>query len=187
MNIVKRRVYGIMELVFLSILLFSIILFPNIALASVALIFAILLIVQGIVAFIIGMVDLGFVPGSLWQLIYGAVSIGLGFIILWDPAIGIQTLIYLLAGWILFTGLLNIIEQISIRETYAGEIPLFIGGSLSIILALFLFFSPEAAIAPLLWFLAIYLVIQIVFGWAQMERVSYYETVKATKRRTRRK
>lgn len=175
MVIKRTSIFSTVELILLIVLLMAMILFPTFTITNLTVIFSILLIVKGLFSFIDGLVSLGFIQGAFWELIYGAISLILGFIILWDPTIAARTLTYILASWILISGISNIFEGLAIRRTYAGELILLFGGVFSVLLAIFLFIFPWTDIQPFIWFISIYLVLHIIFSWAQMERITVYE------------
>ena len=74
----------------------------------------------------------------------GIVGVVVGAIALMNPAIGALALTWLVAGWALSTGVLEIIAGIRLRKIMTGEWLLLVAGVLSVILAFLIIFRPTA-------------------------------------------
>ncbi|MBD3329831.1 hypothetical protein GF357_05050 [Candidatus Dojkabacteria bacterium] len=147
------------------------ILYPWTTVTSIVVVFAILTLIQGMFALIDGLIGLGIYPGALWTLIYGLVSVILGFMVMLNPDTSIVSLMYIFGAWILVSGILQVIEGIFVRKTYKGETALIINGLLSVLLSLVIFIFPSSTAIGFMWFAAIYLVLWIVFAIVQQERI----------------
>ncbi|MBD3362846.1 hypothetical protein GF362_03945 [Candidatus Dojkabacteria bacterium] len=163
-------IFGI-QILLLSVVLLLAILFPWVTIQSVTLMFAVLLIIQGVFSMIEAITNFGLYIGSIWYLLFGILSLIAGFGIIYYPITSITILGYVLAGWVLISGFLNIIEGFIIKREKPTEIFLIISGILSIFLSILIFIFPANSIAGFMWFFAIYLVLWIVFEWSQTERI----------------
>ncbi len=159
-------IYFLALIIFLGFAIF----FPWTTLRGLALFFAGLLIVQGAFSTIEALVTLGKPGVSAWELIYGAISLILGFLILNNLSYSIEVISYMLLGWIFLSGAMLIITGISHRLMYEEEISLFSGGILIILLsAAALFIFPFFTVTTFAWVISIYLVIWIISVVAQAE------------------
>ncbi|MBZ0303692.1 MAG: HdeD family acid-resistance protein [Anaerolineae bacterium] len=86
----------------------------------------------------------------------GVVGIIAGLAALILPGMTALVLLYLIAGWAVFTGILEIIAAIQLRREIKGEFWLGLGGALSILFGIVLIVAPGAGILTLLWLLAFY-------------------------------
>lgn len=159
------------QIVLLTVALIFSIIYPWTTVRSVALVFSLLLIFQGVFGLIDGIVNLGTYGDYFWKIIYGISSLGLGFGIIYFPLDSITVLGYLLDGWVLTSGFLNIIEGLILRNKIATELFLIVSGVVSVLLSILIFFFPAQSAAGFMWFVAIYLVLWIVFQWSQDERI----------------
>jgi len=89
----------------------------------------------------------------------GIVSIAVGVLALVWPAIMLIVLFYLIAGWAIITGILEITAGIQLRKDFKGEWLLLFAGIVSVLFGAFLLLFPEQGLMALIWLLAIYAVL----------------------------
>lgn len=93
----------------------------------------------------------------------GVISIIAGVIAFVWPGITALALLYVVAGWAILTGILELVAAIELRKEISGEFWLGLSGVLSVVFGVLLFFYPGAGMVSLLWLLGIY---AIAFGGA---------------------
>ena len=77
---------------------------------------------------------------SRWPLILiGILGLVAGLIVLWNPALGGITLVYVVAAWAVIIGILEIIQAIRLREEIDNEWWLIITGVLAVIFGVLVF------------------------------------------------
>lgn len=88
-----------------------------------------------------------------WTLvIQGVLGIGAGLIALFLPRITAIVLLYVIAAWLLVTGIMEIVAAIRLRKHIRGEWLMALSGALSIVLGvLFVLFPGAGALAVVLW------------------------------------
>jgi uncharacterized membrane protein HdeD (DUF308 family) len=88
-------------------------------------------------------------------------SIGAGVVALLWPGLTTLVLIYMIASWAVFTGILEIVAAIRLRNEITNEWMLALGGLISVALGLLLFFQPAAGSLAIVWIIAAY---ALIFG-----------------------
>src|SRR5258707_1233786 len=126
---------------------------------AVALLFGAYTLVDGIVALIVAIHG----KGSPGLGIEAFVRFGASFVALAMTAGAFVALPVLLAVWAGLSGLCQIAEALVLREELIGEWPLPVAGTLSILVAVFLFATPGIGVAALVWLIGAF---SIVFGIA---------------------
>jgi uncharacterized membrane protein HdeD (DUF308 family) len=103
-----------------------------------------------------------------WMMFEGVVGVAVGAIALLNPAIGALALTWLVAGWALTTGVLEIIAAIRLRKIMTGEWLLLVAGVLSVILALLIISRPRLGVVLLVSWVGAYALISgiVLFGVA---------------------
>jgi|GEM_PF-1287198 len=101
------------------------------------------------------------------QYAHVAVSVAAGLIALLWPGITSIAAVWLVAGWALARGLIDVVVAIRGRTRLARTWPLITAGLLSVALAVAYFLFPQAGVLALLWMLAIY---AVLFGVVQISR-----------------
>jgi uncharacterized membrane protein HdeD (DUF308 family) len=86
----------------------------------------------------------------------GIVGVIVGLIALFNPAIGALALTWLVAGWALSTGVLEIIAGIRLRKIMRGEWLLLVAGVLSVILAFMIVVRPGLGVVLLVAWVGAY-------------------------------
>jgi len=137
-------------------ILFGILIFamPKMALVTLVLLFGAYAIVAGALDVAAGLQPTeGRSRSRRWALLLeGIISISAGIIAFVVPRITALWLLFLIAGWALVTGALEIVAAIRMRREIKGEWRLALGGVLSVAFGVFLIFAPGAgALAVLFW------------------------------------
>ncbi len=88
-----------------------------------------------------------------WWLLLGegVVGIAAGIIAFAWSSISIGSLLYVIAIWVIVTGLLELGAAVWLRHVFRDEVLLMVGGILSLIFGLVLVFRPEAPPLAVLW------------------------------------
>jgi uncharacterized membrane protein HdeD (DUF308 family) len=124
-------------------------LMPRITLLTLVLLFGAYVLLDGIFDIVSAIRS----PRHHWALILeGVVGIVAGILTFVWPGITATVLLYLIALWAIFTGVLEIIAGIRLREASVGEIWLILMGVLSLLFGLFILIFPSAgALAVVFW------------------------------------
>jgi uncharacterized membrane protein HdeD (DUF308 family) len=132
---------------------------PQITLTVLVLLFGAYAVVDGVFALIYA-----FGSGTPFRglrVLEGLAGIAIGVIALVWPGITTMALLYLIAGWALVTGILEIVAAIDLRKVIDDEWLLGLGGVASIVFGVILAFQPGAGALALVWMIGGY---AIVFG-----------------------
>jgi uncharacterized membrane protein HdeD (DUF308 family) len=147
---------GIFAIVF-GILTFV---WPGISLVTLVLLFGAYALVDGIFALIAAV--MGGAPAPRWWLaLVGVIGIVAGLITMSVPGITAIWLVLFIAGWMIATGVMQIIGAIRLRNEIDNEWWLVAGGALSVIVGLVMVIAPGAGALGLLWAIGAY---ALVFG-----------------------
>jgi uncharacterized membrane protein HdeD (DUF308 family) len=124
-------------------------LIPGITLVTLVLLFGAYALADGV----FNVIAFFRVASHHWALLTeGVVGIIAGILTFVWPAITALVLLYLIAFWAIFTGLLEIIAGIRLRKAIASEWLLLVMGVLSLLFGVFILFAPGAgALAIVLW------------------------------------
>jgi uncharacterized membrane protein HdeD (DUF308 family) len=124
-------------------------LIPGITLLTLVLLFGAYAILDGI----FDIVSAVRAPGRHWPLVLkGVVGIIIGILTFLWPGITTMVLLYLIAFWAIFTGVLEIVAGIRLREVIANEWLLILMGVLSVLFGfLILIFPGAGALAIVIW------------------------------------
>ena len=124
-------------------------LIPGITLLTLVLLFGAYAILDGI----FDIVSAVRAPGRHWPLVLeGVVGIIIGILTFLWPGITTMVLLYLIAFWAIFTGVLEIVAGIRLREVIANERLLILMGVLSVLFGfLILIFPGAGALAIVIW------------------------------------
>ena len=124
---------------------------PGLTLAALIILFGAYALVEGIFNVISAIRGVGAKPRWLLA-IEGVVSIAAGVVTFAWPGLTALVLAYVIAGWAIVTGALEIAAAIRLRERIQGEWALVVGGILSILFGLLMAAAPAAgALALVLW------------------------------------
>jgi len=144
-------------------ILFGILAFvwPGVTWLTLIVMFGVYAIVDGIIAIVSGLSRSQETPRWWTFLIEGLLGIGAGIVALVWPEVTSLVLIYLIAGWAIITGILEIAAAIRLRNEISNEWMLGLGGLVSIGLGILLFFQPAAGGLAIIWTIAAY---ALIFG-----------------------
>src|ERR1700693_3932175 len=122
---------------------------PGVTLISLVLLFGFYAILDGV----FDIVSAIKAPGHHWPLLVeGIVGILAGILTFLWPGITAMVLLYLIAFWAIFTGVLEIVAGIRLRAVIANESLLILMGVVSILFGLFILIFPGAgALAIIFW------------------------------------
>jgi uncharacterized membrane protein HdeD (DUF308 family) len=133
---------------------------PGMTLAVLVLLFGAFALVDGILAIVSAFRSGG---KHLWfLLIEGVVSILAGIAAFTWPALTALTLVFIIAGWAILTGLLEIISAVRMRKVIDHEWAWLIGGLLSVVFGLALLAQPGVGALAVIWLIGAY---AIIFGF----------------------
>jgi uncharacterized membrane protein HdeD (DUF308 family) len=134
------------------------IIYPGATLLALVLVFGIYAIIDGVLA-IIAAFQMRKVVDRWWVvLLEGLAGIAVGIIALVNPVLTAGALLLLIAFWAVFTGIMEIIAAIRLRQEIKNEWALILTGILSIILGVFLFAFPGGGSLALVWTIGLYAV-----------------------------
>lgn len=102
---------------------------------------------------------------SPWGLLLleGIAGIAVGTLTIFWPGMTLLAIIYFIGAWALATGILEIVAAIRLRHEIEGEWLLGLGGILSVLFGLILFFNPGVGAIALVWMIGGY---ALVFGFS---------------------
>jgi len=145
---------GIAALIF-GVLSFG---WPGISLLTLILFFGAYALVDGACALAAAIVGRGSAPIRWWLLLIGLLGIGIGVATFLWPGLTAMTLLYLIAGWVVTTGVLQIIGAIELRQAIENEWWLILDGTISVLFGILLFIMPGAGALALIWLIALFAV-----------------------------
>jgi len=134
---------------------------PGISLVTLILLFGAYALVDGTFALAAGIVGRGNAELRWWLMLVGLLGVGIGITTFLWPGLTALTLLYFIAGWIVVTGLLQVIGAIELRKAIENEWWLILDGALSVLFGILLFTMPEASAVALIWLIAAF---AIAFG-----------------------
>lgn len=132
---------------------------PGITLLTLIVMFGVYAIVDGAVAVGTGLSRTQDSPRWWTFLVEGLLGIAAGAGALFWPGVATLVLIYIIASWAVFTGILEIVAAIRLRHEITNEWMLALGGLISVALGVLLFFQPAAGSLAIVWTIAAYAVI----------------------------
>jgi uncharacterized membrane protein HdeD (DUF308 family) len=134
---------------------------PGIALASLVLLFGVYVLIDGVATIISAFNSRATNPNWWVVLLEGIVGVIAGVITFLYPGVTTIALLYIIAIWMIITGVMQIIAAVHLRKEITGEFWLGLAGLLSILVGGYLILNPGPGILALLWVIAVY---SIVFG-----------------------
>lgn len=155
-------------------------LWPGITLIVLVMLFGAYAVIDGLFA-IGAAVRIHRLDGRWWGLlIEGILGVVVGIVTLVWPAITALVLLYLIAFWAIFTGILELIAAIHLRREIQGELLLGLGGMISIVFGLLLLLRPGTGALAVVWLIGAYAlvfgVVLIWLGWRMRAWYRYFST-----------
>lgn len=117
---------------------------PGVTWLVLVLMFGTYAIVDGAFAMLSGLVSSKYSPRWWVFLLEGVVSVAAGVIAVMRPGLASLVLIIVIAVWAILTGILEIAAAIRLRREITNEWMLALGGFISIVLGVMMFFQPAA-------------------------------------------
>jgi uncharacterized membrane protein HdeD (DUF308 family) len=134
---------------------------PGITLEVLVLLFAFWALVDGVFA-LIGSVGAAEAHEPWWPLtLIGLLGIAAGVVTLRWPGITALTLLFVIAYWSIFRGILEIVAAVRLRNMIQSEVWLILGGIVSIAFGGLLVIYPGPGLLAVIWLVGIY---AVVFG-----------------------
>jgi uncharacterized membrane protein HdeD (DUF308 family) len=135
---------------------------PAATLAALILLFGAYALADGVLALIMAIGGRG--ERGFWSLfVEGIVGIAAGLVTFLFPGLTAITLLFVIAWWAIFSGVLAIVSAIALRKELTGEWALATSGALSVLFGVLLLIQAPAGLLALVWLIGIY---AIAFGAA---------------------
>lgn len=135
-------------------------LFPSLTLEVLVWLVGAYVVVDGIFTILNGLASRSINDRWWVDLLEGVLTIFLGVVMfLFTPAT-LLVFIYFVSAWAIVTGILEIVAAIRLREVIEGA--LIVGGVISIVLGVLIFFFPNAGLVSVAWIIGAY---ALVFGF----------------------
>jgi uncharacterized membrane protein HdeD (DUF308 family) len=140
---------------------------PGLTLFVLIVFFGAYTVVDGVFAIVAGIRAEG---GRRWLLLAeGALGVLAGLIAFFYPGITALILLYVIAAWAIFTGILRVVLAISLRREIENEWLFVLSGVLSVLFGVILAVLPGAGLLSLVWLIGIFAlivgVVLIVLGF----------------------
>ena len=133
---------------------------PGVTLAVLVALFGAYAVIDGVLAIVAG-IRAAERHERWWSLVLkGLAGIVAGVLTFGWPALTVLALLYLMAGWAIVTGVLELVAAVHLHRAH-GEWLLILNGVLSILFGIFVLAWPGAGALTLLWLIGAY---AIVFG-----------------------
>jgi uncharacterized membrane protein HdeD (DUF308 family) len=132
---------------------------PDITLEALVALFGFFAIIDGTFSLVGGVSMIG--SGLSWggPVFGGLVSIAIGVATFIWPSITALTLLYLIAFWALFTGLMEIVGAVQLREVLTHPVMLGFAGALSVLFGALLIIYPSSGALSVIWLIGLYAII----------------------------
>ena len=132
---------------------------PGLTLWALVLLFGAYMLVDGIFAIVAAVRAAGREARWWLLLVEGVLGVLAGLVAFLLPGITALALLYLVAAWAIFTGILQIVGAVRLRREIEGEWALILGGVLSVIFGVLLAVLPGPGILALVWLIGAYAVV----------------------------
>ena len=131
---------------------------PGMTLLTLVLFYGAFALTDGVLA--IAAAVMGGAPAPRWWLgIIGLLGIGVGILTFAWPGVTALVLLFLIAGWAIATGILQIVGAIRLRKEIDNEWLLIAGGVLSVLFGLILVAQPGTGALALLYVIGFYAIL----------------------------
>jgi uncharacterized membrane protein HdeD (DUF308 family) len=132
-------------------------LWPSLTLLMLLYLFAAYALVDGVFAIVAALRPFACHTRGWWLLVEAVIGILTGLVVtLFLPGITALVLLYVIAAWFVFTGIVRTIATISLRRQIENEWLMVLSGMLSIVFGIVLAVLPVVGLLSLAWLIGIY-------------------------------
>jgi len=131
---------------------------PGMTLLTLILFYGAFVLVDGVLA-IVAAITGGALAPRWWLAIVGLLGIAAGLLTFLMPGVTALVLLYLIAGWAVATGVLQIVGAIRLRKEIDNEWFLILGGIVSVLFGVAMFMAPGAGALALIWVIGTYAIV----------------------------
>ncbi len=150
---------GILAAIFGVIAIFL----PVPTLGAIAILVAAFLFMDGAFSLFAALKGRALEPRWWLLMLQGVAGVAIGTVTIFWPGLTLLVIVYFIGAWALATGVLEIFAAVRLRHEIKGEWLLALGGILSILFGLILFFNPGVGAIALIWLLGAY---ALIFGFS---------------------
>jgi len=143
---------GVLAILF-GVLAFT---WPGVTLASLVMLYGAYALIEGILSVFAGISEYGERERWWMEILGGVVSIAVGILTFVWPGVTTLALLYMIAFWAIFRGVLEIMAAIRLRKVIEGEWFLVLAGVCYILFGILLISKPGTGILSLLWAVALF-------------------------------
>ena len=129
---------------------------PGLTVTALVYIFGVYAFAEGVLAIMASIRGLKEHDRWGWMMIEGIVCIVAALVAFLMPGVGALALVWLIAGWAVLTGALEIAAAVKLRKVIEGEWMLMLAGVLAIVLGFFIASRPGAGVLLIATWLGIY-------------------------------
>jgi uncharacterized membrane protein HdeD (DUF308 family) len=131
---------------------------PGMTLLTLILFYGAFVLVDGVLA-VVAAITGGALAPRWWLAIVGLLGIAAGLLTFLMPGVTALVLLYLIAGWAVATGVLQIVGAIRLRKEIDNEWFLILGGIVSVLFGVAMFMAPGAGALALIWVIGTYAIV----------------------------
>jgi uncharacterized membrane protein HdeD (DUF308 family) len=128
---------------------------PGLVLAVLIVLFGLYALLDGVFAIIAAFRSSGHGMRRPLLLIEGVIGILFGLLALFWPGLTAITLVYIVAFWVILSGIARIVMAVMLRREIENEWSIALSGVLSVILGIVLLFLPAAGLLAYVWLIGI--------------------------------
>jgi uncharacterized membrane protein HdeD (DUF308 family) len=132
---------------------------PSATLAALILVFGAYALVEGGLLLFTARGSHRHAPDRWPLLLQGLLGVVVGGLTLFNPAVTALGLLFYIAAWLLAQGVLQIVVAVRLREELSSEWWLIAAGALSVLLAIWLLWQPQAGVLAVLWWIGAWAVV----------------------------